>query len=156
MIKITIISVGRIKEKYWQQAINEYAKRLKPYVKLKFTDLPEEKVNNISNQKQITAKECKKIIKVIPKDSTVIVLDMQGYNYHSEEFSRKIAEWSEYGREITFIIGGPLGLSQEVLDISNQKVSLSDMTFTHQMAKVILTEQIYRGIMIQNGKTFHY
>ena len=156
MIKITIIAVGKIKEKYWQASIDEYIKRLGPYSKLSIIDLPEEKVSNISNRKSIIKKEAQKIIKSIPKEAKVILVDMRGKNFTSEDFSLKISEWSQFGKEICFIIGGPLGLSSEVYTISDQKLALSKMTFTHQLTKVILMEQIYRSMMIQIGKTYHY
>lgn len=156
MIKITIISVGKLKEKYWQQSVDEYVKRLKPYVKLNFINLTEEKINDVSNIDNILAVEVEKIIKSIPKHSRVISLVKEGKNYDSEALAKKINQWSEFGKEITFIIGGPLGLSEKVLSHSDENISLSKMTFTHQMAKVILMEQIYRGIMIQRGQTYHY
>jgi len=156
MVDIVIISVGKIKEKFWQDAIGEYVKRLKPYVKLNFFEVPEEKINQVTDRQRILAKEGEKIIKIIPKDCIVVSLDRTGKIYTSTDWSGKIEEWSKFGQKITFIIGGPLGLSADVLNKSQVLLSLSKMTFTHQMVRVILLEQIYRAMMISQGKTYHY
>jgi len=155
MLNITIISVGKLSEPYWQEAAEEYLKRLKPYVKLKIIEIQEEKVDTAQRQK-ILKIEAEKINKLIPGDSVVVSLDGAGAEYISTDWADKLEDWSKFGKSIVFIIGGPLGLSTEILSKSRQLLSLSKMTFTHQMARVILLEQIYRGITIQKGKAYHY
>jgi len=156
MYDITIISVGFIKEAYWRQALGEYTKRLKPYVKLKSIEVKEEKINSVTNRLQILAREAEKIKKVLPSGAYLIALDRVGNSFTSNEWADKLVQWSKFGQPIVFIIGGPLGLAAEILNLVNNLVSLSKMTFTHQMTRVILLEQIYRGVTIQNGVTYHY
>jgi 23S rRNA (pseudouridine1915-N3)-methyltransferase len=156
MYDITIISVGFIKESYWQEALDEYAKRLKPYAKLKLIEVKEEKINSVTNRQQILAKEAEKIKGVLPSGAYLIALDRVGSSFTSNEWSEKLSQWSKFGQKIVFIIGGPLGLSAEILNLAKDLVSLSKMTFTHQMTRVILLEQIYRGATIQNGISYHY
>jgi len=156
MVKITLISVGKIKENYWQASIDEYLKRMQPYAKINIIDLPEEKNQEQNNKRVIIKAEGIKIIKLIPKESTKVVLDLRGQKVTSEDFACKLNEWSDFGKEVCFIIGGPMGLSPEVYEMANQRIALSTMTFTHQMAKVILIEQIYRALTIQAGKKYHY
>lgn len=156
MLDITIISVGKIKESYWREALDEYVKRLKPYSKLEFWEVPEEPVTSASDRKRILDKEAKKILKIIPDKSIVIAMDIAGEVFSSPVWSTKLEEWSKFGNSITFIIGGPLGLSTRILNKARVLLSLSKMTFTHQLARVILLEQIYRGAMILGGKTYHY
>lgn len=156
MIKITIIAVGKIKEKYWQEAIDEYSKRLRPYIKLKFIDLNEEKFKSINEKNQVLKNEGKKILKSVPRDSILICLDREAGEIDSVKLSEKIIKLSSQGQELTFIIGGPLGLDKEVIKQSKSTISFSKLTFPHQLAKVILMEQLYRSITIQTGKTYHY
>ena len=156
MMQIIIISVGKIKERYWQEAINEYIKRLRPYSKIKFIEIAEEKFRRVTERRRITTKEGKKILKVIPQEAMVIALDKVGLSFTSEKWAEKLREWSQFGQKIVFIIGGPLGLSSEVLNKAQITVSLSQMTFTHQMSRVILLEQIYRGLTILRGVVYHY
>ena len=158
MLTIDIICIGKIKEKYLRDAISEYSKRLSKYCKLLITELPDEKIpdklnNNLSFQ--IKNKECSKILNFIKKDSYVIALDILGTQYSSEDFSKKIGEISMQNSNITFIIGGSLGLTQELLNYCNLRVSFSKMTFPHQLFRVFLLEQIFRAFKISNGETYH-
>ena len=158
-MKITIISAGKIKEKYFTEAINEYAKRLSKYCRLIEEVVPDEKADeNFSPAEieQVKLKEGQKMLSRIPKNSFVIVLDIKGIQLRSEEFAKKLNTLSLEGvSHIAFIIGGSNGLSEEVINRADYKLSFSKMTFPHQLFKVILLEQIYRAYKINAGETYH-
>ncbi len=158
MLNINIICVGKIKEKYLKDALDEYGKRLSRYCKLNIVELPDEKIPdrlNSSLENEIKSKECINIINHIKKDSYAIALDLKGKQFTSEEFSKKIEDLSMETSNLTFIIGGSLGLSQEVLDVCKLKICFSKMTFPHQLIRVFLLEQIFRAFKIQYGETYH-
>lgn len=160
MININIICIGKLKEKYLKDAAMEYSKRLSKYCKLTITELSDEKlpnkingsiINNIKNE------ECAKILNNIKKDSYVVSLDLKGKEFTSEEFSKKIDAIGVNGYStITFIIGGTLGLTNEVLKKSNELICFSKMTFPHQLIRVFLLEQLFRGFKILNNETYHW
>lgn len=160
MISINIICVGKLKEKYLKDAIDEYSKRLSKYCNLNIIEIADEKLPgkvNDSIAKDIKQKECVKILNAIKKDSYVIALDLRGKQFTSEEFSKKIDEVPVRGfSNITFIIGGTLGLTEEVLNVSNEFISFSKMTFPHQLIRVFLLEQIFRAFKISNNETYHW
>lgn len=160
MLNINIICVGKLKEDYLKAAVAEYSKRLSKYCNLKFIELQDEKLPNKINDSiigDIKQKECKKILDNIKKDSYVMTLDLKGKQYTSKEFSRKIEEVTVKGYStINFIIGGTLGLTDEVLDNSNELISFSKMTFPHQLIRVFLEEQIFRAFKISNNETYHW
>ncbi len=158
-MKITVIAVGKIKEKFYKDAIAEYEKRLSKYCKLEIKEVPDEKTpdnaSDVVNQ-QILAKEGEKIRNLIPKDSYVIALAIEGKKYDSVGFSKMIQDAGIRGiSNITFIIGGSLGIMEEIKQNSSAKISFSDMTFPHQLMRVILLEQIYRGFRIIAGEPYH-
>ena len=158
MLSINIICIGKIKEIYLKDAINEYAKRLSKYCKLKIIELPDEKIpdklnENLSNE--IKSKECENILNHINKDSYIIALDLSGKQFTSEEFSKELDNLSMITSHITFIIGGSLGLNSNLLDRCNKKICFSKMTFPHQLIRVFLLEQIFRAFKIQNNETYH-
>ncbi len=159
ILKITIICVGKIKEKYLTDAIAEYTKRLSKYCKLEIIQLQDEKtIENASEtvNKQIKDKEGERILKNIPDDSYVITLEINGEMISSEKMAEKINSLGITGTShITFIIGGSLGLSKNVSKRSNYKLSFSKMTFPHQLMRVILLEQIYRSYRIINNEPYH-
>lgn len=159
MLHINIICVGKIKEIFFKDAISEYSKRLSKYCILNILELPDEKIPNNASEKElllIKEKESKNIINQLKKDSYIICLDLKGKQYSSEDFSEKIKNISlNYNSSITFIIGGSLGISQELLNISNELISFSKMTFPHQLFRVFLLEQIYRGFKIINNENYH-
>ena len=158
-MRITLITVGKIKEKYLKDAIAEYTKRLCKYCKLDIIEVPDEKTpDNASEtvEEQIRSKEGEKILKHVKDDSYVITLEIQGKQLTSEELSDKVETLGIQGiSHITFIIGGSIGLGQEVLKRSNYALSFSKMTFPHQLMRVILLEQIYRSYRIINGEPYH-
>lgn len=158
MLTINIICIGKIKEQYLKDAITEYSKRLSRYCKLNIVELPDEKIPdkiNTSLANEIKLKECTNIINHTKKDSYIIALDLNGKQFTSEEFSKKIEDISMENSSITFIIGGSLGLNEEVLNMCNQKISFSKMTFPHQLFRAFLLEQIFRAFKISNGETYH-
>lgn len=157
MIHINIVCVGKIKESYLKEAILEYSKRLSKYCKLSFIEIADEQIpNNLNTKTSENIKEIEgnKILSHI-KNSYVISLDLKGKQYSSEEFSAKLENISLSNSNITFIIGGSLGLSKEVLQNSNELICFSKMTFPHQLIRVFLLEQLFRAFKIQNNETYH-
>ena len=158
-MNITIASVGKIKEKYLEDGIKEYAKRLSKYCKLNFIEVPDEKApEKLSEQEEniIKNKEGQKLLSKIKENTYLIALAIDGEQLTSEKFSEKIDKLEVDGvSHVTFIIGGSLGLSDEIIKKSNYKLSFSKMTFPHQLMKMILLEQIYRGFRISNGEPYH-
>ena len=157
MIHINIVCVGKIKENYLKDAISEYSKRLSKYCKLNIIEINDEPIpNNLNNKicENIKLIEGEKIISNI-KNSYVIALDLKGKQYTSEEFSYKLESISIEKSSITFIIGGSLGLSENVIKKSNELICFSKMTFPHQLIRLFLLEQIFRAFKIQNNETYH-
>ena len=160
MLNISIICVGKIKEDYLKCAINEYSKRLSKFCNLKIIELPDEKLPSKINDSiihEIKNKECDKIFNAIKKDSYIICLDLNGKEYSSESFSKKIEDIAlNYNSSITFIIGGTLGLNETMLSFSNEKICFSKMTFPHQLIRLFLLEQLFRAFKISNNETYHW
>lgn len=158
-MKITIICVGKIKEKYFTMAIDEYRKRLSRYCKLEIVELQDEKTPDGAGaliEKQIKEKEGTRILSAIRSDSYVISLAIEGKKMDSVSFANVIEQSGVNGiSHLTFVIGGSLGLDSRVLKQSDMLLSFSDMTFPHQLMRVILLEQIYRGYRIINGEPYH-
>lgn len=158
-MNITIISVGKLKEKYLKQAVEEYSKRLQRYCKLDIIELNDEKTPDNASPKeeqQIKEKEGQAILKAIKDNSFVIALDLKGKMLSSEEFASFIQDSNTRGiSSFTFVIGGSLGLSQEIINRANYKLCFSKMTFPHQLFRVMLLEQIYRGFRIIGGEPYH-
>lgn len=158
-MNIKIITVGKLKEKYLKDAIAEYAKRLTRYCKLEVVELADEKTSENASQKEeemVKDKEGKNILQKIKDNEYVIALDLKGKHITSEEFAEFISEKAVMGQpNITFVIGGSLGISQEVLARADYKLCFSKMTFPHQLFRVMLFEQIYRAFRIINGEPYH-
>ena len=158
MLTINIVCIGKMKETYLKDAINEYSKRLSKYCKLNITELPDEKIPDKLNESlsnEIKIKESNSILNHIKKDSYIICLDLTGKEFTSEEFSKNIENLSLQTSNITFVIGGSLGLSSDILKKAHQKICFSKMTFPHQLIRVFLLEQIFRAFKISNGETYH-
>lgn len=158
-MKITLITVGKIKEKYLRDAIAEYSKRLSRYCKLEIIEVADEKTLDQASEtweENIRAKEGERILKYIKDDMYVITLEIGGKMLSSEEFAEKIESLGVQGKSsIAFVIGGSIGLGKEVLRRSDYALSFSKMTFPHQLMRVILLEQVYRGYRIINGAPYH-
>lgn len=151
---------GKLKEDYLKSAVQEYSKRLSKYCNLNIIELPDEKLPNKLNDSiinEIKFKEGIKILNSIKKDSYVIVLDLKGKQYTSEEFSNKLEDITVKGfSTINLIIGGTLGIAEEVLKNSNELICFSKMTFPHQLIRVFLLEQLFRAFKISNNETYHW
>ena len=158
-MKITLITVGKIKEKYLKDAIAEYSKRLSRYCKLEIVEVADEKTpDNASDtvEDAIRDKEGERILKYIKEDAYVITLEIAGKMLTSEEMAEKIEKLGVQGTShIIFIIGGSIGLGREILKRSDYALSFSKMTFPHQLMRVILLEQIYRSYRIKNHEPYH-
>lgn len=158
-MKITILSVGKLKEKYWKQAIAEYEKRLGPYTKIELIEVPDEKApENMSDKEieQVKEKEGQRLLNKIKPQATVITLEIKGKMLSSEGLAKELQTRMTQGQsDFIFVIGGSNGLHQDVLQRSNYALSFSNMTFPHQMMRVILIEQIYRAFKIMRGEAYH-
>lgn len=155
-MKITILSVGSIKEKYLKDAITEYAKRLSKYCKLEFISVPDEIISENSNEEEIKKKEAIKLLAKLPNHSYKIALNLKGEMLTSPELADKISHiFSYYNSHIVLVIGGSLGLGMEILKQMDYHLCFSKMTFPHQLMQVILLEQLYRSFKILNHETYH-
>ena len=159
MLHIEIICVGKLKENYLKDAIAEYSKRLSKYCTLTFTELPDEKLPtplSEADKNKIILKESNNILNHIKENSYVIALDLKGKECSSEEFSEKLSQIAlRKNSTITFLIGGTLGMSSELLNHADELVCFSKMTFPHQLIRVFLLEQLFRSFKIQNNETYH-
>ena len=159
MLHIDIICVGKIKENYLKDAIAEYSKRLSKYCILNIVELNDEKLPSKLNDSlsfEIKQKESQAILSHIKNGSYVIALDLKGKSYSSEEFSNKIENLSITNSHITFLIGGSLGMTEDLLNKANESICFSKMTFPHQLIRVFLLEQIFRSFKISNNETYHH
>ncbi|MCI8956446.1 MAG: 23S rRNA (pseudouridine(1915)-N(3))-methyltransferase RlmH [Eubacterium sp.] len=158
-MKITVLAVGKIKEKFYIDAIQEYAKRLSRYCKLEMIQVADEKTTENCSETEIDIvkkKEAERILKYIPEQAYVVTLEILGKQLDSVEMADKINRLGIGGTShIVFIIGGSLGLHQSVSDRSDFKLSFSKMTFPHQLMRVVLLEQIYRSYRIINNEPYH-
>ena len=158
-MRITILCVGKIKEKFYSDAVAEYAKRLSKYCKLEIVEVPDEKTPDGASavvEEQIKEKEGKRILEKIKEDAFVCTLEIAGKRFTSEGLAGWMEKLAVSGTShIVFVIGGSLGLHSSVLKRSNMGLSFSDMTFPHQLMRVILTEQIYRAFRIINKEPYH-
>ena len=158
-MKITVITVGKIKEKYLRDAIAEYTKRLSRYCKLEIIEVADEKTPDQASEtveEQIRDKEGERILKYIRGDMYVVTLEINGKMLSSEELADKINMLGIQGQSsVAFVIGGSIGLGREVLKRSDYALSFSKMTFPHQLMRVILLEQVYRSYRIINGEPYH-
>jgi len=158
-VRVTIIVVGKLKEKYLVDGCREYLKRLGRYAKFKITELADEPCPakaSPAEEEQVKQKEGEKIIAVLPGDSYVIALDVAGEKTDSPGLARRVEKLAIQGKShLTFIIGGSLGLSETVLRRADWRLSFSDLTFPHQLMRLILLEQLYRCFKINRRETYH-
>jgi 23S rRNA (pseudouridine1915-N3)-methyltransferase len=157
-MNINLIVLGKLKENYWKDAEAEYLKRLQPWAKIVIHEIKEESFSEKDKPEIIKKKEAEKIKAVLKKinDAYIIALDEHGKSFSSVQFAEQFKNLAGQQNNIVLIIGGPLGLDESVLNLAKLKLSLSSMTFTHQMARVILLEQIYRASMINQNRKYHY
>lgn len=155
-MKIKIIALGKIKEKFLKEGIDEFLKRLTVYTSIEIIELTPIEIKDENLIDKVLEQEGEKILAHIKQNSYVITLEINGCEFSSEKFAGKIDEISKDGyNELIFVIGSSCGLSQIVSRRANSKISLSKMTFLHQFARLILIEQIYRAYKILNGETYH-
>lgn len=158
-MKITILCVGKLKEKFYREAVEEYAKRLGRYCRLEILEVADEKTPDKASaalEEQIREREGDRLLSRLEEGAWVCTLEIQGKRYTSEEFAQVIERTGLGGQShIAFVIGGSLGLHEKVRRRADQAISFSDMTFPHQLMRVILCEQIYRAYRIINGEPYH-
>ncbi len=158
-MNIYVLCVGKIKEKFYREAVCEYSKRLSKFCKLSIIEVDDEENSqnaSVATENAVKDKEGDRILKKIPSNSYVFTLEIDGKKTDSVGFSKKINDLCIKGQSnLCFIIGGSLGLSDNVKNIANEKISFSDMTFPHQLMRVILLEQIYRSFKIINNEPYH-
>lgn len=155
-MNIKIIALGKIKEKFLKEGIEEFLKRLTPYASVEVLELPAIEIKDENLTSKILDQEAEKILSHIKPQSYVITLEINGKMFSSEEFAKKISELTNDGvSEIIFVIGSSCGISPLVSNRANLKMSMSKMTFLHQFARLILVEQIYRAFKIIKGETYH-
>lgn len=158
-MKLTLVTVGKLKEKYLKEGIEEYSKRLSRFCELQIIEVEDEQAPenlSLSQEAIVKKKEAERIIKKVKDGSVLILLDLKGKKLSSEGFADKLNSFFISGKSnITFVIGGSLGLSEELIQRADYRICLSDMTFPHQLVRLILLEQIYRAFKILNGETYH-
>lgn len=159
-MKIRIVAVGKLKEKYLREGVAEYEKRLAPFASVELLETREEYMaeNPSEAQRQQTlAKESERLLRLVPERSFLIVLDVKGKLLSSEALAKELASLALQGQsDLTFLIGGAFGLSPAVRDRADLRISFSPMTFTHQMVRLLLYEQIYRAFKINRGEKYHW
>ena len=150
---IKLICIGKIKDKHLQALVDEYIERINHYHKLEVIEVKDESIT--TDEKSILDKEASRVLEKINDDEYVILLDLHGKSIDSIGFSKKIDSLMCHYAKITFVIGGSLGLGEQLIRRSNERIKLSDLTFLHQMTRLILLEQIYRSFKIINHETYH-
>lgn len=156
MIPIKIITISKLKDGPWKELQEHYLKLMSPFVRMDLVEIKPEKFQDMSQREKVLEIEAEKVRKQIPEGATVVVLEATGKTYASEPFSSKVQEWADGGKTLCFILGGPLGLSDEIKKSADHLLSFSPMTFPHDMARVMLLEQLYRASTISAEKTYHY
>lgn len=158
-MNITIVSVGKLKEKYLKQGIDEYKKRLNAYAKVSIIEVADEKAPETMSEaemEEVKRKEGERILSHIASDAFVITLEIEGKMLGSEQLAKKLDELATYGKsKVVFVIGGSLGISLDVQKKSDLALSFSKMTFPHQLMRLVLLEQVYRSFRINRGEPYH-
>ncbi|WP_256759573.1 23S rRNA (pseudouridine(1915)-N(3))-methyltransferase RlmH [Cohnella sp. WQ 127256] len=158
-MQVQIVCVGKLKEKYWVGAIDEYSKRLGAYARLDIRELPDEKTPDSmspAEEEQVKSREGERILAALKPDSHVVALAIDGETWTSEQLAAVMDKQAVYGGgSISFVIGGSLGLSSAVLARADKKLSFGRMTYPHQLMRVLLLEQVYRAFKINRGEPYH-
>lgn len=159
MMSVTVLAVGKLKEKFFQEAVDEYTKRLGGYCKFQLIQLKEETVGNHPSPTEVTQameKEAQRILEKIPPRATVVALCVEGKGISSTALSQVLTTCKESSNpHLVWVIGGSFGLAPEIKALAKMKISMSAMTFPHHLARVMLLEQIYRGFKIEEGSSYH-
>lgn len=154
-MRITVAAVGRLKERYWVDAAEEYLKRLGPYADVRVVEVPDRDPSRLGEARAV-AEEGAAILKAIPSDAHVITLEIAGKQRTSEELSQRLSALGLEGRSsVAFVVGGSHGLSTDVIERADERLSLGPMTLPHNLARVVLLEQIYRAFRIARGEPYH-
>ena len=153
-MRLTVIAVGRLKERYWREAADEYLKRLGPYATVRVVEIADR--DSGRDEARAIAEEGADILRAIPEGAHVITLEIGGKQRSSEQFAARLAELALDGRSsVAFVVGGSVGLSADVLKRADERMSFGAMTLPHNMARVVLLEQIYRAFRINRGEPYH-
>jgi 23S rRNA (pseudouridine1915-N3)-methyltransferase len=153
-VRLTLLVVGRLKERFWREAADEYLKRLGPYATVRVIEIDDR--DSGRDEARALAEEGADILRAIPEGAHVITMEIGGKQRSSEQFAARLAELALDGRSsVAFVIGGSVGLSADVLARSNERMSLGPMTLPHNMARVVLLEQVYRAFRINRGEPYH-
>jgi 23S rRNA (pseudouridine1915-N3)-methyltransferase len=155
-MKTILILVGRTTDKHFQAGISDYAERIGHYMPFEIVTIPELKNTKSLSEEQQKTTEGELILKQIQPSDTVVLLDEHGKEFRSVEYAQWLAQKQQTARRLVYIIGGPYGFSQAVYARANEKISLSKMTFSHQMVRLIFTEQLYRACTIIKGEPYHH
>jgi len=156
-MRLTILCMGKTKEGFIREGIEKYLRYLRPYAEVSIRELKEEKIQDLKDAPSIRKKEAERIFKAVPAGAYLVSLDERGEEFTSHGFAEFLNNTLETGvREMVFVIGGAMGLDEEVVARSNRTAALSRWTFTHDMARIVLLEQLYRAFTIIKGKTYHY
>ena len=159
-MRFSIICIGKLKDAYLRDGVAEFVHRTRPYGGITITELPESKIGDKpsdAERQQVVAQEGERMLKACPKNSFVVLLDVYGKTMSSEDLAKKIANLEVEGTsDMTFIIGGAFGVSEELRRSANMRLSFSPMTFTHQMVRLLLVEQIYRTCKINRNEPYHW
>lgn len=157
MLKIAIFSIGEVKDKQISTLIKEYSKRLSPYAQLTTKIIKPEPIKNLNESERIKEVEAQRIIEQLNNQHCTILLTEHGKTFDSPTFAKQLDKWSEQRqKQLTFVLAGPLGVNESLRNAVNAELSLSPMTFPHELAQVMLYEQLYRAGTINHGKTYHY
>lgn len=156
MYRLTVIAVGKLKEAFWKDAISEYGKRLGAFAKTSVIEVAETPFKSRSEAPAVMRKEAEALRARMPEGAFVVALDRGGKEPDTETFAETLRREGESGREVVFLIGGPLGLDPDLAKESHLALSLSKLTFTHGEARAVLFEQLYRAMTVLAGKTYHY
>ncbi len=155
-MQIKILSIGKLKEKSYQEISDEFSKRIRPFCTFKLIEIQAENLKTVSTDKIAREREAQRILPLISDDAFVVALEIEGKALSSEDFAKKISEISNSGvNELIFVIGGATGLDESVKMRANFSLSFSKMTFTHQFARLMLQEQLYRAFKIISGEPYH-
>jgi len=156
-MKLTVVCLGRTKERFVQEGIAKYLRYLKPYADTEIKELKEEKIHDLKDAPLIRKKEAEKIFKAVSPNALLVALDERGQEFTSHGFAEFLNKAIDSGvREVAFVIGGAMGLDESVTDRSNKVIAMSRWTLTHEMALLVLMEQLYRAFTIIKGKPYHY
>lgn len=155
MFKLTMLAVGGLKEPYWKQAQAEFLRRLSPFAKMEIVEVAAEPFGGSVTAEQSMRAEGERLLKRLPADAFIIALDRAGKALSSPDFAQLVQDEGGSGTHVVFVVGGAAGLDAAVLARAQRKLSLSAMTFTHEMARVFLLEQTYRAMTILAGKAYH-